>query len=71
MLVLLVGGPFDGRDYEVQTNFKSTLHITDPEKPPMHPDPRIEQQTSYRYRPTPRTAETGQVIYEFVGSPAA
>lgn len=66
MKVLLTGGPFDGCDYDVNTNFKSTLHISDPSKPPVHPDPRVQEEVAFRYRPGGRKTDDGRGIYEFV-----
>lgn len=71
MLVLLTGGPFDGRDFEVTANFKSTLHLSDPRSAPVHPDPRLPEVVTSRYRPTSRKAADGRVIYEFVAPKAA
>lgn len=62
----LTGGPFDGSDYDVSTNFKSTLHISDPSKLLVHPDPRVPEEVAFRYRPSPRETHDGRVVYEFV-----
>jgi hypothetical protein len=66
MHVLLSGGPFDGVDYEVETNLKSTLHISDPSQPPVRSDPRTVESVSFRYRPSRRKADDGRTIYEFI-----
>ncbi|OAI40371.1 hypothetical protein AYO38_05905 [bacterium SCGC AG-212-C10] len=66
MLVLLSGGPFDGVEYDVRTNFQSTLHITDPSLPPIRSDPRTKEAVSFRYRPGPRKTDDGRAIYDYV-----